>query len=98
MKYITTGKPRGGDLPPNYLELLKSAKEWINTRKSSGAIESIYGFVPNGGFAIGNYDSHEKAWEDLVSYPLYSYLDWEVKPIIDFITLIDKIITMSSSQ
>jgi hypothetical protein len=41
---------------------------------------------------IANYDSHEAVWEDIVSFPLASYMDWEVKALCAWAYVYDKII------
>ena len=96
MKYIFIAKRKGIELASNYVDELKAGTEWIKSRQSSGVVEAAYGFIPDGGFAISNYNSHEEAWADLISYPLYKYSDWKVKPIIDIHKMFDKITKMMS--
>lgn len=84
MKFLVITKPKGGPIPENYVDLMKSAENWINSKIASGELESLYGMLPYGSMAIATADSHEKLWEDMVSYPLYPLLEFKIKPLYDW--------------
>lgn len=96
MKFLVITKPKGVPLPENYADLLKSAETWINSKIASGELESLYGMLPYRSIAIATYESHEKMWEDMVSYPLYPFLEFKLKPLYDWKTTFAKSIAMLS--
>ncbi len=96
MKFLVITKPKGVPLPENYVDLLKSAEVWINSKIASGELESLYGMLPYGSIAIATYESHEKMWEDMVSYPLYPFLEFKLKPLYDWKITFEKSIEMLS--
>lgn len=96
MKFLVVTKPKGVPIPENYADIMRSAKTWINSKIESGEIEALYSLLPSKSIAIVNTDSHEKLWEDMVSYPLYPFLEWKIKPIVDWKYTFDRSIEMLS--
>jgi hypothetical protein len=85
MKYLITGLPGGVSVPSEHgAELLHAGLAWIKAKQADGTIDSHYSFYGGGGMAIINGDSHEQILEQILSYPLYPFFDWEVSPLIDF--------------
>ena len=85
MKYLVIAKTGTTPIPPDQGEkLLQASKAWIEAKIADGSIDVSYNFFGGGGFAISNSDSHEEVLENLLSYPMYPFFVWEVKPILDF--------------
>lgn len=99
MKFVVIGTPReNGSSDKTPVEMLKLAKKWIDEMKAKGSIESVYQIIPQGGLAIGNYDSEEALYRDIVQYPLYSSFNWDIKPIMDYTELFDTAIDIVSKR
>jgi muconolactone delta-isomerase len=79
MKFLVLVKP--GPAPPP-IELVRSSQEWIDTRLSDGTIECCYGFPGGGGFSVTEADSHEELMDELISYPLSPFIEYEVRPLV----------------
>ena len=95
MKFIIVGKNRPGVAPPpNYKDLLTTAKQWIETKQADGLIECVYGLIPRGNLAIVNVESLEALWTEIVTYPLYPFLDFKVRPLVDAKFVIEKSLAM----
>jgi muconolactone delta-isomerase len=85
MKYMVTAKPGMIPIPPEQaVALYKAAEAWTEERLKDGRIESTYVFPERGGFSIGNIDSHEELFAELMTYPLYPFFDWEVQVLCDW--------------
>lgn len=85
MKYLVTALPGTTPIPPEQLaDLYQAAGEWIKTGLEEGRFECVYVFADAGGIAIGNADSHEAVFDTLLTYPLYPFFRWEVKPLCDW--------------
>lgn len=96
MKFLVVSKPRGIPIPDNYADLLKAAKTYLTAKIDSGEIEALYSILPSKSIAIVNSDSHEKLWDDLVSYPLYPFLKLKIEVIVDWKYTFDKSLEMLS--
>ncbi|MHA2168938.1 MAG: DUF3303 domain-containing protein [Candidatus Kariarchaeaceae archaeon] len=92
MKFLVISKFRPGPMPENIVDIYRAAKEWINAKKADGTIDFVYSIVPRGGVAITNADTGEKAFDDFLSYPLFPFLDWKIKPLADFDHSLDSVI------
>ena len=93
MKYLSSGRPGAVPIPPEQaVGIYQAAKEWMNARLAEGTVDCHYVFPDRGGFVIGNADSHEEILDRLMEYPLYPFLDWEVRPLCDWSHAYDKAI------
>ncbi len=85
MKYLVTALPGITPVPPEQAaELYQAASEWIQAGLADGRFDCVYVFADGGGISIGNAESHEEVFGTLVSYPLYPFFRWEVKPLCDW--------------
>ena len=85
MKYLVIATPRPVPVPPEQaISLYKATIAWIDEREKNGMIDANYIFIGGGGFAITNVDSQEKGYDELLSYPLYPFFEWDVKPLVDW--------------
>jgi hypothetical protein len=79
MKFLILARPRS--IPPP-VELISSAQEWIEGRLSDGRIECCYAFAGGGGFSVSQADSHEQLMDELVDYPLFGFVEFDVRPLV----------------
>jgi hypothetical protein len=85
MKYLVIGNPSLTPIPPEQAVFIyKAAMDWIDERLKNGKIESHYIFAERGGFSIANVNSVEELFDELLSYPLYPFFDWEAKALVDW--------------
>ena len=85
MKYLVILTPNQTPLPPEMAEkIYKAAMVWTDERLKSGKIESTYIFNERGGFSVANVNSQEELFDEMLSYPLYPFFDWEVEPLVDW--------------
>ena len=85
MKYLVTALSGNTPIPPEQaVELYQAADKWIQERLAEGRLDCIYAFADSGGISIGNGNSHEEVFGTLLTYPLYPYFRWEVKPLCDW--------------
>lgn len=93
MKFLVITRQREGvPNPENYVDLLKAAKEFINTKMADGSLDCVYqtiSKIPGAAIAIANAESHEQLLSDLMAYPLFTLLKWKIKPLVDAIKLFD---------
>jgi hypothetical protein len=83
MKYLVVANPNHVPVPPEQaLGLYKATSAWIDERIKNGRIDVNYTFLGGGGLAIANVETQEQAFAELLSYPLYAFFDWEVKPLV----------------
>ncbi|MHA2249491.1 MAG: hypothetical protein ACXAD7_03965 [Candidatus Kariarchaeaceae archaeon] len=87
-------KPRTVPLPENYVELVKAANDWLKSKLADGTLDCVYSIVPGGGVAIGNADTHEKIYDDILAYPLFPFFEWDVKPLADTDHALNSVISM----
>ena len=93
MKYLVIAKPGTTPMPPEQaVELNQAAKEWMKRRFADGSVECHYVFPGGGGCVIANMDSHEAVLDGLLEYPLYPFMNWEVKVLCDWSHSYDKFI------
>ena len=94
MKFLVMATPLPIPVPPEQgAELYQAAKDWIGERLEDGRMDCAYGFVDAGGLSINNAETHEQVFDALMSYPLYQFFRWELKPLCDwkhtFVTIIE---------
>jgi len=85
MKYLVMARTGVAPIPPEKApDLFKAAKEWIKTRLASGKHDCHFMFSQGGaGFSIVNANSHEELMDEILDYPLYPFLHWEVNALCD---------------
>ena len=85
MKYLVMARTGAVPIPPEKAsDLFKEAKEWIKIHLANGKHDCHHLFVEGGaGFSIVNADSHEELMDEIIDYPLYPFLDWEVNALCD---------------
>jgi hypothetical protein len=89
MKFLVSARP--GPMPPP-ADLVRSAKEWIQTRLDDGTFECVYAYPEGGGCSIGEYDSHEQLMELLMDYPLSPFVEYDVKALVELDAAFDRFI------
>ena len=86
MKYLITALTGTTPVPPDQaVELWEAAREWIGTRM----IETRFGIMSifadgSGAIAVVDAEKHEEVFDLLLSYPLYPFFRWEVKPLCEW--------------
>ena len=101
MKYLVIEVPRAPSRPlpqEQVLALNIAARESIEARIADGTLDSLYAFPGGGAFAIGKADSHDALWDILMEYPLYHYMDWEVKALCNWSHGFDTLIKRLQKQ
>ena len=94
MKWLIITEPRG-NLPPEAAgALFEAAREWIDGNKKDGIIESQYAFLAGGGVTISNADSHEQLMNEIREFPLFPFISWDVRPLVDINQSFDSAIAM----
>lgn len=94
MKFLVMGRVGAAPIPPQQgAAIMQAAKEWMNAAIAEGRADCQY-IVAGGqaGFTISNADSHEELMAQLLSYPLYPFLTWEVTPLCDWTQTYDQFI------
>lgn len=85
MKYLVIVSPNQTPLPPEMaVDIYKAAIVWTEERLKNGKIESTYIFNERGGFSIANVNSQEELFDEMLSYPLYPFFDWEITPLVEW--------------
>jgi hypothetical protein len=85
MKYLIIAHPNTVQVPPaQAVNIYQAATAWVDARLKNGKIECSYIFVGGGGFSIGNVNSQEELFDELLSYPLYGFFSWEVFALVDW--------------
>ena len=101
MKYLVTEVPRAPSRPlsqEQVLALNKAARESIEESIADGTLDSVYAFPDGGALAIVNAESHEELWDILMEYPLYHYMDWEIKVLCNWSHGIDRLVERLQKQ
>jgi hypothetical protein len=81
MKYLVTTTPRPMPPPP---EVFDAAMQWIEDKVDDGTFDCVYGFLDGGGFSVTNTESHSEAFELMTEYPMFGFVDWEIRPLMAF--------------
>lgn len=86
MKYPIIGQTGAAPIPPEFgAGLYQAATAWMNERLAAGKHDCSYEYAElSGGFAVGKTDSHEEIMDELLSYPLFPLMNWEVTPLCDW--------------
>ena len=89
MKFLVSVRP--GPMPPP-VDLVRSAKDWIQARLDDGTFECVYAYPEGGGCSIGEYDSHEQLMELLMEYPISPFVEYDVKALVELDAAFDRFI------
>lgn len=93
MKYLIVAKPGTTQIPIEQgAVLLQAGLSWIKGKLADGTLDSTYNVIGGGGIAISNADSAEQILANLLEYPLYPFFTWEVTPLLDLDSTLDKYI------
>ena len=85
MKYLVIVSPNQTQIPPEMaVNTYKAAIAWTEERLKNGKIESTYIFNERGGFSIANVNSQEELFDEMLSYPLFPFFDWEITPLVEW--------------
>ena len=94
MKFAITTTPLG-NLPPEMAEpLFQAAKAWLADRKNDGTIDVTHGFPEGGGLSIANAGSHEELMNTIRGFPLFPFIRWDIRPLVDINESMDSAIAM----
>lgn len=84
MKYLITAV-QDTPIPPELgAALYEAATAWMEDRIADGRIECHYVFAQTGGMAIAEVDSHEQLFDEIMSYPLSAFFEWEVTALAEW--------------
>lgn len=93
MKYLIVAKPGTTQIPIEQgAVLLQAGLSWIKAKLADGTLDSTYNVIGGGGIAISNADSAEQILANLLEYPLYPFFTWEVTPLLDLDSSLNKYI------
>lgn len=85
MKYMIIGNPNLTRVPPDQaIELYKFAAVWIDERIKNGKLDCLYVFPDGSGMTIANVKTQEELFDELLSYPMYAFFDWDVTPLVEW--------------
>ena len=101
MKYLITAQRNTVDAPPaeEWLAILRTAKEYITSHFEDGVFDCLYVYLPAiGGVVVVNADSHEHVQEILLAHPQFSFYDWEIKPVLEWLPTYDRYIDLHQQQ
>jgi muconolactone delta-isomerase len=96
MKFLVMGKRNLVPLEPKMaVGLIQAANEGLKAGLAAGVLDASYMYADASvGFSIVNADSHEEAMDGLMDHPLFVFMDWEVKPLVDLSHGYDKLIEL----
>ncbi len=75
-------------------QLFQAAKQWLDGKVRDGTLEILYGFPAGGGASISNANSHEELMRDIRDFPLFPFVSWDVRPLVDINESLDSAIEM----
>jgi len=81
MKYYVSALP--GPMPPSP-EQFDASLDWLEAKMNDGTFDAVYGFLEGGGFAVTNVNSHREALDVMADYPLFGFVTWDVRPLLEF--------------
>lgn len=91
MKYLIVAKPGMTPIPIEQgAELLQMALDYIKGKIADGSLDFTYNVIGGGGIGIGNAETPEQILSDLLDYPLYPFFTWEVTPLLDMESSLEK--------
>ena len=84
MRYLLIARRNHVPLPVGKeVHLMKAALDWTEAHERDQNLECNFALLTDGGVAILNCDTHEEVRQTYMSYPLYSFYDWELIPLSD---------------
>lgn len=98
MKYFVTQVLTRAGPREDALAINEAAREWVEARLADGTMDSAYSFLDGSAFGIVNAESHDDLLDLLTGYPLYWYMDWEVKALCHWSRRMDKAIELQRQQ
>jgi hypothetical protein len=94
VKHLIITTPRG-NLPPDVAgPLFSAAKQWMSARRADGTLDVVHAFPAGGGVAIANSSSHEELMERIRGFPLFAFVEWDIRPLVDIDQSFDSAIQM----
>ena len=94
MKFLITTSPKG-NLPPQMGEsLFQAGKQWLAEKKNDGTIDVTHGFPEGGGVSIVNANSHGDLMNSIRDFPLFPFVDWDIRPLVDINESLDSAVAM----
>ena len=94
MKFVIATKPLG-NLPPGMAEpLFQAGKQWLADKTKDGTIDVVHGFPEGGGLSSVNANSHEDLMNSIREFPLFPFVSWDIRPLVDINTSLDSAIEM----
>ena len=94
MKFLVITEPRG-NLPPEAAgQLFQAARQWLDGKVRDGTLDIVHGFPAGGGVSISNADSHEELMRDIRDFPLFPFVSWDIRPLVDLHQSFDSAIEM----
>lgn len=84
MKFLVTAMPDRQIPVEMGAALYQAAVAWTEERIADGRIECTYIFAQTGGMAVIEVDSHEQVFDEIMSYPLSGFFEWEVMALADW--------------
>ncbi len=94
MKFVIATRPLG-NLPPEAAgPLFQAAKQWLSDKTKEGIIDAVYGYQEGGGLTIANADSHEDLMNTVRGFPLFPFVAWEIRPLVDINKSLDSAVEM----
>ena len=94
MKFLIITEPRGNLPPDSAGPLFAASKDWLAAKVKDGTLDSINGFPAGGGTSIANADSHEELMGTIRDFPLFAFVSWDVRPLVDINKSMDSAIEM----
>ncbi len=98
MKFLLLATESSPAPPDSHLALYQASKDWVKEKLSDKTLDCAYGFVQGLGFAIANANSHEELLELLQAYPLYGFITFDIKPLVNFVWALEKAIEYIQKQ
>ena len=94
MKYLVVTTPHG-NLPPDAAEgLFKAGKAWLDAAVADRTIDFVHGFAGGGGVSVANADSHDALMAQIRGFPLFPFVGWDIRPLVDIHRSFDSAIEM----
>jgi muconolactone delta-isomerase len=96
MKYLVMARRNLVPMDPKTaITMFQAAKQWESAELASGRMDLRYNYADgSGGFGIVNGDSHEEVYDRILEAPYFSFMDWEVIPLVDSSHSLDKLIEL----
>ena len=98
MKYLVITTPRGNLPPERGGAIFQAGKDWLNARVADGTLDFVHGFPAAGGVAIANAESHEAFMEQIRGFPLFPFVEWDVRPVVNINQSLDSAMRLFQSM